>query len=79
MTTRRSSESVMNPFRRRLVLSCLAAAAVAIAAGVSVPRLGLAQPVGMPSLAPILKKITPAVVEIEIKGRLPRNPAKKKA
>ena len=59
MTARRSSESVENPVRRRLVLSCVAAAVVAVAAGGSVPRLGLAQPVGMPSLAPILKKITP--------------------
>jgi serine protease Do/serine protease DegQ len=68
----------MNPFGRRLVFSCIAIAAVAIAAGASGPRLGLAQPAGMTSLAPILKKITPAVVEIQIKGRLPPEPGQKK-
>jgi serine protease DegQ len=78
MTARRSRESFMTPFSRRLIFSAIAAAAVAIAAGASAPRLGLAQPAGMPSLAPILKKITPAVVEIEIKGRLPPEPGQKK-
>ena len=47
---------------------------VAIADAVA-PRRVFAQAGGLPSLAPTLRKITPAVVEIEIRVSLPPNPA----
>lgn len=69
---------MMIPIRRPIVAICLAAAAAAIAATAGIPRPALAQLGGMPSLAPILKKITPAVVKIDIKGRLAPEPGAKR-
>ncbi len=42
-----------------------------VAANASVPLPVIQQASGMPTLAPVLKKITPAVVSIAIKGRAP--------
>src|SRR5216683_8781 len=42
-----------------------------VAANASVPLPVVQQASGMPTLAPVLKKITPAVVSIAIKGRAP--------
>ena len=67
----------MNSARRRFVLGCVTAAGVAIADAVA-PRRVFAQAGGLPSLAPTLRKITPAVVEIEIRGRLPPEPGAKR-
>ena len=49
------------------------------AATASVPLPVIQQASGMPTLAPVLKKITPAVVSIAIKGRAPDATAPRKA
>jgi S1-C subfamily serine protease len=68
------------PIRRMMIEACAAIALVLAAATAALAADADASPAAspvasprtsVPSLAPILKKITPAVVHIEVKGRLP--------
>lgn len=63
--------------RRRAIFGGLTAAALAAGGTVST-ALAQATPRGVITLAPVLKKITPAVVSIQTKGRLPPPPGVKK-
>jgi S1-C subfamily serine protease len=66
--------------RRQAVIGGLAVATAAALADAAAFRRALAQktPRGITTLAPLLKKIMPAVVSIQIKGRLPPQPGAKK-
>jgi S1-C subfamily serine protease len=50
-----------------------------MAASASVPLPVIEQASGMPTLAPVLKKITPAIVSVAIKGRAPEGAQRGKA
>src|SRR5215467_7458232 len=62
---------VMNQILRATALGFALATSGFVAANASVPLPVIQQASGMPTLAPILKKITPAVVSIAIKSRAP--------
>src|SRR5215831_14581346 len=61
----------MNHILEATTLGLALAASGFVAANASVPLPVIQQASGMPTLAPVLKKITPAVVSIAIKGRAP--------
>src|SRR5262245_32390659 len=61
----------MNQILRATTLGLALAASGFVAANASVPLPVIQQASGMPTLAPVLKKITPAVVSIAIKSRAP--------
>jgi len=61
----------MNRILGATALGLALATAGVVAADASVPLPVLQQASGLPTLAPILKKITPAVVSIAVKGRAP--------
>jgi serine protease DegQ len=61
----------MNRTPGAILLGLALAASVFVAANASVPLPVIQQASGMPTLAPVLKKITPAVVSIAIKARAP--------
>lgn len=60
------------------VLALAFATIGSVAANASVPLPVIQQASGMPTLAPVLKKITPAVVSIAIKSRAPEASAQRK-
>jgi Do/DeqQ family serine protease len=64
----------MNRFFGAIVLGLGAAAAGSCVAQASVPLPVVAEVTGTPTLAPMLKKITPAVVSISIKGHTAADP-----
>src|SRR5215471_4643303 len=61
----------MNQILRATALGLALAASGFVAANASVPLPVIQQASGMPTLAPVLKKITPAVVSIAVKSRAP--------
>src|SRR5258708_40353850 len=70
--------SAMNRILAATALSLTLTTGGTVAANASVPLPVVQQASGMPTLAPVLKKITPAVVSIAIKGRTPDANAQRK-
>ena len=68
----------MNRILGTTVLGLALAMGASVAANASVPLPVIQQASGLPTLAPILKKITPAVVSIAIKSRAPDANAQRK-
>jgi S1-C subfamily serine protease len=68
----------MNSTYRAAALGLALATSGFVAANASVPLPVVQQASGVPTLAPVLKKITPAVVGISVKGRAPEGNAQQR-